>query len=45
VRDTCGRYPELAGLSRFLEARVVPELPRANARVAAAAASGAQAAK
>jgi len=45
VRDTCGRYTELAGLSRFLEARVVPELPRANARVAAAAASGAQAAK
>jgi N-acetylmuramate 1-kinase len=36
VRDTCARYSELAGLARFLEARVVPELPRANARVAAA---------
>jgi len=35
VRDTCGRYPELADLGSFLERRVVPELPRANARVAA----------
>lgn len=35
VRDTCARYPELAELARFLEQRVVPELPRANARVAA----------
>jgi N-acetylmuramate 1-kinase len=34
VRDTCARYPELAGLHEFLEAHVVPELPRANARVA-----------
>jgi aminoglycoside/choline kinase family phosphotransferase len=33
VRDTCAVYPELAELGRFLEARVVPELPRANARV------------
>ena len=37
VRDTCARYPELAELSRFLEERVVSELRRANARVAAAA--------
>lgn len=37
VRDTCGRYPELAELGRFLEQRVVPELARANARVAAQA--------
>lgn len=36
VRDTCARYAELAELSRFLEKRVVPELPRANERVAAA---------
>lgn len=39
VRDTCKRYPELAELARFLEERVVPELPRANARVTAAAAA------
>jgi aminoglycoside/choline kinase family phosphotransferase len=37
VRSTCGWYPELAALGRFLEARVVPELPRANARVLDAA--------
>jgi aminoglycoside/choline kinase family phosphotransferase len=37
VRSTCGWYPELAPLGRFLEARVVPELPRANARVLGAA--------
>jgi N-acetylmuramate 1-kinase len=37
VRDTCARYAELAELSRFLEKRVVPELPRANEKVAAAA--------
>jgi N-acetylmuramate 1-kinase len=36
VRDTCTRYCELAELASFLEERVVPELPRANARVAAA---------
>ena len=35
VRDTCARYVELKELGRFLELRVVPELPRANARVAA----------
>ena len=35
VRDTCRRYPELANFSDFLERRIVPELPRANARVAA----------
>jgi aminoglycoside/choline kinase family phosphotransferase len=34
VRDTCSRYPELAGMREFLEEHVVPELPRANARVA-----------
>jgi aminoglycoside/choline kinase family phosphotransferase len=37
VRSTCGWYPELAALGRFLEERVVPELPRANARVLEAA--------
>ena len=37
VRDTCKRYPELAELSRFLEERVVGEMPRANERVLAAA--------
>ena len=37
VRDTCARYGELAELGEFLERRVVPELPRANARVAAQA--------
>ena len=35
VRDACARYAELGGLARLLEQRVVPELPRANARVAA----------
>jgi aminoglycoside/choline kinase family phosphotransferase len=34
VRDTCARYGELAELREFLEAHVVPELPRANSRVA-----------
>ena len=33
VRDTCRRYPELADLSRLVEERFVPELPRANSRV------------
>jgi aminoglycoside/choline kinase family phosphotransferase len=33
VRDTCARYEELGEFSRFLEARVVGELPRANERV------------
>ncbi|MDB6089792.1 MAG: Aminoglycoside phosphotransferase [Gammaproteobacteria bacterium] len=37
VRDTCARYTELGDLAQFLEQRVVPELPRANARVAARA--------
>jgi N-acetylmuramate 1-kinase len=32
VRDVCGRYTELAPMARFIEARVVPELPRANER-------------
>lgn len=36
VRDTCTRYSELAAMREFLEEQVVPELPRANARVAAA---------
>ncbi len=34
VRDTCSRYSELAAMREFLEEQVVPELPRANARVA-----------
>jgi len=34
VRDTCTRYPELAGLSALLEKRVIPALPIANAKVA-----------
>jgi len=34
VRDTCKRYVELADLAELIEARIVPELPRANARVA-----------
>ncbi|HEX8755123.1 MAG TPA: phosphotransferase [Steroidobacteraceae bacterium] len=38
VRETCRLYPELAALSEFLERRVVPELPRANERVARQAA-------
>jgi hypothetical protein len=38
VRDTASRYAELAKLGEFLERRVVDELPRANARVAAFAA-------
>ena len=38
VLDTCARYPELAELGRLLERRAAPELPRANARAAAAAA-------
>lgn len=35
VRDTCLRYAELAPLAEFLEERVAPLLPAANARVAA----------
>ncbi|HWW81718.1 MAG TPA: phosphotransferase [Steroidobacteraceae bacterium] len=41
VRDTCTRYPELGEFGRFLEERVVKELPRANERVAVAAARAA----
>jgi aminoglycoside/choline kinase family phosphotransferase len=37
VRDTCRRYAELAELSELIEARFVPELPRANARILGAA--------
>jgi hypothetical protein len=40
VRDTCTRYPELGEFGRFLEERVVGELPRANERVAAEADRG-----
>jgi aminoglycoside/choline kinase family phosphotransferase len=36
VRDTSGRYPELAEFARVLEQRIVPELPHANARAAVA---------
>jgi len=43
VRDTCARYAELAGLARFLEERVVAQLPLANARVAAGRSPGAEA--
>jgi len=35
VRDTSGRYPELANFASLLERRIVPELPCANARAAA----------
>jgi hypothetical protein len=35
VRDTCTRYPELAGLSRIVDQHFVPQLPLANARVLA----------
>ena len=38
VREVCRLYPELAALSDFIERRVTPELPRANARVARQAA-------
>jgi aminoglycoside/choline kinase family phosphotransferase len=34
VRDTCTRYSELEEFGRFLEERVVRELPRATERVA-----------
>lgn len=33
VRETCGAYRPLADFARFLELRVVTELPRANERV------------
>ncbi|MBV8911117.1 MAG: phosphotransferase [Gammaproteobacteria bacterium] len=35
VRDACARYAELGPLADFLERRVVAQLPRANARIAA----------
>jgi len=35
VRDTCARYGELTALHSFLEQRVVAQLSRANAQVAA----------
>jgi aminoglycoside/choline kinase family phosphotransferase len=35
LRDTCARYGELSDFARFLEQRVVAQLLRANARVAA----------
>jgi aminoglycoside/choline kinase family phosphotransferase len=34
VRDTCARYTEMAALAQLIEERIVPELPRANARAA-----------
>jgi N-acetylmuramate 1-kinase len=40
VRDTSTRYPELASFSELLERQIVPELPRANARVEAQRSSG-----
>ena len=43
VREACARYAELAGLARFLEERVVAQLPQANARVAASRGAGAPA--
>jgi N-acetylmuramate 1-kinase len=42
VRDACARYAELGGLARFLEERVVAQLPQANARVAAGRGAGAR---
>lgn len=39
MREACSLYPELADFGRFLELRIVPELPKANARVLAEAAS------
>jgi N-acetylmuramate 1-kinase len=35
VRDACARHAELQALARLIEQRVVAQLPRANARVAA----------
>jgi N-acetylmuramate 1-kinase len=37
VREAAGLYPELAGFAAFLESRVAPLLPQANARVFAEA--------
>lgn len=36
VRESCAQYAELEPLGRFLEQRVAPALPRANARVLSA---------
>jgi hypothetical protein len=36
VRDTCARYAELGAFAQWLELRIVPALPAANARVTAA---------
>ena len=41
LRDACARYAELAPLGRFIEERVVTQLPRANARIAAGGARAA----
>ena len=41
VRESCTLYPELAAFGAFLEARVVPQLPHANARALTAARVGA----
>jgi hypothetical protein len=35
VRDAAKRYSELTEFSRFVEERLVPELPRANERALA----------
>jgi aminoglycoside/choline kinase family phosphotransferase len=43
VRDTAARYAQLHPLAGFIEQRVVRQLPRANARVAAAAGAAASA--
>ncbi len=37
TREAAALFPELRDFSAFLESRVVPELPRANARARAAA--------
>src|SRR5579862_494633 len=42
VCDTCRRYPELEELGQFLDGRVLAQLTRANARVAAAPAEQAR---
>ena len=36
VRESCALYPELAPFGQFLESRVVPQLPGAQARAPAA---------
>ena len=44
VRDACARYAQLEPLADFLERRVVAQLPRANARIAAGRAAAGTAA-